>query len=136
MKGLRVLVVDDDDSRAVIAEMLLQFGAEVLTAASANDALQALELWSPDVLLSDIEMPNEDSYSLLQKIRSKDGKSGGLIPAAALTAYSRSEDRVRVLKAGYQSYLPKRVDPHELALMVASLAKRSDLKSSSTPHLN
>ena len=136
MKGLRVLVVDDDDSRAVIAEMLLQFGAEVLTAASANDALQALELWSPDVLLSDIEMPNEDGYSLLQKIRSKDGKSGGLIPAAALTAYGRSEDRVRVLKAGYQSYLPKRVDPHELALMVASLAKRSDLKSSSTPHLN
>jgi signal transduction histidine kinase len=137
LKGLRVLVVDDDDdSRAVIREMLLQFGAEVLTAASANDALQALELWSPDVLLSDIEMPNEDGYSLLQKIRSKDGKSGGLIPAAALTAYGRSEDRVRVLKAGYQSYLPKPVDPHELALVVASLAKRSDVKSSSTPHLN
>jgi signal transduction histidine kinase len=137
LKGLRVLVVDDDtDSRAVIAEMLLQFGAEVLTAASANDALQALELWSPDVLLSDIEMPNEDGYSLLQKIRSKDGKSGGLIPAAAITAYGRSEDRLRVLRAGYQIYLPKPVDPHELALVVASLAKRNDLKSSSTPHLN
>ena len=137
LKGVKILVVDDDtDSRAVIKEMLLQFGAEVLTAASASDALQALELWSPDVLLSDIEMPNEDGYSLLQKIRSKDGKSGGLIPAAALTAYGRSEDRVRVLKAGYQSYLPKPVDPHELALVVASLAKRSDVKSSSTHHPN
>lgn len=113
LKGIRVLVVDDDtDSRAVIKEMLLQFGAEVLTAASARDALQALELWSPDVLLSDIEMPNEDGYSLLQKIRSKDGKSGGLIPAAALTAYGRSEDRVRALRAGYQIYLTKPVDPH------------------------
>ena len=136
LKGLRVLVVDDDtDSRAVIAEMLLQFGAEVLTAANANDALQALELWSPDVLLSDIEMPNEDGYSLLQKIRRKDGKSGGLIPAAAITAYGRSEDRLRVLRAGYQIYLPKPVDPHELALVVASLAKRGGVKSSPTPQL-
>jgi CheY-like chemotaxis protein len=137
LKGLRVLVVDDDtDSRAVIAEMLLQFGAEVLTAASANDALQAVELWSPHVLLSDIEMPNEDGYSLLQKIRSKDSKNGGLIPAAAITAYGRSEDRLRVLRAGYQIYLPKPVDPRELALVVASLAQRSDVKSKSTLQLN
>ena len=137
LKGIRVLVVDDDtDSRAVIGEMLLQFGAEVLTAASAPDALQALELWSPDVLLSDIEMPNEDGYSLLQKIRSKDSKSGGLIPAAAITAYGRSEDRLRVLRAGYQIYLPKPVDPHELALVVASLAQRGDVKSKSTLQLN
>jgi signal transduction histidine kinase len=129
LKGLRVLVVDDDtDSRAVIKEMLLQYGAEVLTASTASDALQALELWSPDVLLSDIEMPNEDGYSLLQKIRSKDGKNGGLIPAAAITAYGRSEDRLRVLRAGYQIYLPKPVDPHELALVVASLAKRGEVK--------
>jgi signal transduction histidine kinase len=129
LKGLRVLVVDDDtDSRAVIAEMLLQFGAEVLTAASANDALQAVELWSPHVLLSDIEMPNEDGYSLLQKIRTKESKNGGLIPAAAITAYGRSEDRLRVLRAGYQIYLPKPVDPHELALVVASLAQRSDVR--------
>ena len=137
LKGIRVLVVDDDtDSRAVIGEMLLQFGAEVLTAASARDALQALELWSPDVLLSDIEMPNEDGYSLLQKIRSKDGNSGGLIPAAALTAYGRWEDRVRALRAGYQIYLTKPVDPHELALVVASLAQRRDVKSKSTLQLN
>jgi signal transduction histidine kinase len=129
LKGLRVLVVDDDaDSRAVISEMLLQFGAEVLTAASADDALQALELWSPDVLLSDIEMPNEDGYSLLRKVRSREGRSGGLIPAAALTAYGRSKDRVRALKAGYQIYLPKPVDPHELAMVVASLAKNSSSK--------
>jgi signal transduction histidine kinase len=137
LKGIRVLVVDDDtDSRAVIGEMLLQFGAEVLTAASAHDALQALELWSPHVLLSDIEMPNEDGYSLLQKIRMKDGNSGGLIPAAALTAYGRSEDRVRALRAGYQIYLTKPVDPHELALVVASLVKTSQVSNASKVHLN
>jgi signal transduction histidine kinase len=136
LKGIRVLVVDDDtDSRAVIGEMLLQFGAEVLTAASAHDALQALELWSPDVLLSDIEMPNEDGYSLLQKIRSRDGNSGGLIPAAALTAYGRSEDRVRALTAGYQIYLTKPVDPHELAQVVASLVKTSQISNPAKVHL-
>jgi signal transduction histidine kinase len=130
LNGLRVLVVDDDtDSRAVIAEMLLHFGAEVLTAASAHDALQSIELWSPDVLLSDIEMPDEDGYSLLQKVRSKDKKKGGLVPAAALTAYGRSEDRVRALKAGYQIYLPKPVDPRELAVVVASLAKTNASKA-------
>jgi signal transduction histidine kinase len=132
LTGLRVLVVDDDpDSRAVIAEMLLQFGAEVLTAASAYEALQAVELWAPHVLLSDIEMPIEDGYSLLQKVRSGDGKRGNFIPAAALTAYGRPTDRVRALKAGFQTYLAKPVDPHELALVVASLAKRSDVSTNS-----
>lgn len=132
LTGLRVLVVDDDtDSRAVIAEMLLQFGAEVLTAASAHEALQAVELWAPHVLLSDIEMPVEDGYSLLQKVRSRDGKRGNFIPAAALTAYGRPTDRVRALKAGFQTYLAKPVDPHELALVVASLAKGSALSTNS-----
>ncbi len=132
LTGLRVLVVDDDtDSRAVIAEMLLQFGAEVLTAASAHEALQAVELWAPHVLLSDIEMPNEDGYSLLQKVRSTDGKRGNFIPAAALTAYGRPADRVRALKAGFQTYLAKPVDPHKLALVVASLAKGSDVSTNS-----
>lgn len=132
LTGLRVLVVDDDpDSRAVIAEMLLQFGAEVLTAASAHEALQAVELWTPHVLLSDIEMPNEDGYSLLQKVRSRDDQRGSFIPAAALTAYGRPTDRVRALKAGFQTYLAKPVDPHELALVVASLAKGSALSTNS-----
>jgi signal transduction histidine kinase len=131
LDGLRVLVVDDDsDSRAVIAEMLLQFGAEVLGVASVQEALQALELWDPNVLLSDIEMPNEDGYSLLQKVRGMHGRDGGLIPAAALTAYGRPEDRVRAIKAGYQMYLPKPVDPHELAVVVASLARTSRVYSS------
>jgi len=135
LSGLRVLVVDDDtDSRAVIAEMLLHFGAEVLTVANADDALQSIELWSPDVLLSDIEMPGEDGYSLLQKVRRKEKKSGSLLPAAALTAYGRSEDRVRALKAGYQTYLPKPVDPGELAVVVASLAKTNESKSYKLSH--
>ncbi|MFN2531835.1 MAG: response regulator [Pyrinomonadaceae bacterium] len=126
LTGLRVLVVDDDtDSRAVISEMLLQFGAEVLTAAGAQEALQAIELWAPHVLLSDIEMPKEDGYSLLQKVRSIEGKRGSFIPAAALTAYGRPTDRVRALRAGFQTYLAKPIDPHELALVVASLAKGS-----------
>jgi signal transduction histidine kinase len=130
LTGLRVLVVDDDiDSRAVIAEMLMQFGADVLTAASAHEALQAFELWVPHVLLSDIEMPNEDGYSLLQAVRSRDGKRGGFIPAAALTAYGRPTDRDRALKAGFQTYLAKPVDPHELAVVVARLAKRSDVST-------
>lgn len=126
LNGLRVLLVDDDsDSRAVIAEMLLQFGAEVLAVGSVPEALQALELWDPDVLLSDIEMPNEDGYSLLQKVRGMHSRDGGLIPAAALTAYGRPQDRVRAIKAGYQMYLPKPVDSHELAAVVASLVKTS-----------
>jgi CheY-like chemotaxis protein len=132
LMGLRVLVVDDDaDSRAVIAEMLLQFGAEVLTAASAPEALQAVELWAPHVLLSDIEMPTEDGYSLLQKVRNRDGRGGNFIPAAALTAYGRPADRVRALQAGFQTYLAKPVDPHELALVVASLAKGSGASTNS-----
>jgi signal transduction histidine kinase len=124
LNGVRVLVVEDQaDFREVITQMLLQAGAEVLTVSSAAEALESLDLWRPDVLLADIEMPHEDGYSLLHKIRERDRQHGGQIPAAALTAYGRPEDRVRVLEAGYQTFLPKPIDPRELAIVVAKLAK-------------
>jgi signal transduction histidine kinase len=123
--GVRVLLVDDEaDCREVIAAMLLQCNADVLAVASASEALEALEQWRPDVMLSDIEMPGEDGYSLMRKVRALDGKRGGQIPAAALTAYGRSEDRTRALEAGYHIHLPKPVEPSELAIVVANLAGR------------
>jgi signal transduction histidine kinase len=125
LKGVRVLLVDDEtDSREVITAMLLQYNVEVLAVDSAPAALEALKQWQPDVLLSDIEMPGEDGYSLLRKIRALDRKLGGQTPAAALTAYGRAEDRIRALEAGYQIHLPKPVEPLELAAVIANLAGR------------
>lgn len=137
LEGLRILVVDDEaDFRDVITEMLLQAKAEVLTVTSCAEALEALELWDPDVMLADIEMPGEDGYSLLRKVRGLEPKHGGSIPAAALTAYGRPEDRVRALKAGYQIYLSKPVDPHELTVVVANLAQKGEVRKSTTAQLN
>jgi CheY-like chemotaxis protein len=133
LEGLRILVVDDDaDFRDVITAMLLQAKAEVLTVASCAEALEALELWDPDVMLADIEMPGEDGYSLLRKVRTLEPNRGGLIPAAALTAYGSPQDRVRALKAGYQIYLSKPVDPHELTVVVAKLAQQREVRKSVT----
>jgi signal transduction histidine kinase len=123
LEGVRVLLVDDEaDSREVITAMLIQYNAEVLAVDSAPAALEALKQWQPDVLLSDIEMPGEDGYSLLQKVRALDQNLGGQTPAAALTAYGRAEDRIRALEAGYQIHLPKPVESLELAAVIANLA--------------
>lgn len=92
---------------------------------SAAEALEALEQHKPDILISDLGMPDEDGYSLISKIRALPPERGGQIPAAALTAYARAEDRMRVLRSGFQFHLPKPVDSAELVTVVASLAGRA-----------
>jgi CheY-like chemotaxis protein len=123
LRDLRVLVVDDEpDARDLLSEMLTDYGAEVKACASAAEALQTLDEWRPDTLVSDIGMPREDGYELIRKIRSREPDRGGRIPALALTAYARSEDARRAHAAGYQMHIPKPVEPDLLAAAVASLA--------------
>jgi PAS domain S-box-containing protein len=126
LQGLKVLVVDDEpDTRELIQEVLRECGAEVITSESAADALTAIEQHQPDILVSDLGMPDEDGYSLISKIRALPAEQGGQIPAAALTAYARAEDRMRVLRSGFQFHIPKPVDSAELVTVVASLAGRA-----------
>jgi PAS domain S-box-containing protein len=125
IEGLRVLIVEDDaDSRELLVTVLKQCRAEVVAVAGAAAAIRTLEVWRPDVLISDIEMPGEDGYSLIRKVRALPPERGGDIPAAALTAYARAEDRMRALLAGFQIHVPKPVEPAELITVVASLAAR------------
>ncbi|HEX8139820.1 MAG TPA: PAS domain S-box protein [Pyrinomonadaceae bacterium] len=134
LDGLRVLVVDDEqDARELVSTILEQQGATVTTVRSAAEALETLTLIQPDVIISDIEMPNEDGYALIKKIRELEPQEGGRTPAAALTAYARTEDRMRALLAGFQIHLPKPVEPAELIAVVANLAERtgSQLKQGS-----
>jgi PAS domain S-box-containing protein len=126
LAGLKVLVVDDEaDTRELIGEVLKECGSEVIITRSAAEALEALEQHQPDILISDLGMPDEDGYSLIEKIRALPSERGGNIPAAALTAYARAEDRMRVLRSGFQFHLPKPVDSAELVTVVASLAGRA-----------
>jgi signal transduction histidine kinase/ActR/RegA family two-component response regulator len=125
LDGVRVLVVDDEkDARDVIIAILEQRGARTFEAASVEEALIVLEREKPDVLVSDIGLPEEDGYSLLRRIRALPRERGGGIPAAALTAYARTEDRMQALLAGFQIHVPKPVQPAELIAVVASLAAR------------
>ena len=124
--GLRVLVVDDEpDTLEILCMVLSQYGADVRGASSSADALESLLRWKPDLLLSDLGMPGEDGFALISKIRALAPEKGGSIPAAALTAYVREEERQRALAAGYQTHIPKPVDPNALAAAVARLAKRN-----------
>jgi CheY-like chemotaxis protein len=81
--------------------------------------------WTPDVLVSDIEMPGEDGYSLIRKVRANESSSGTRMPAVALTAHARVDDRMRALSAGYDAHVAKPVEPAELVMVIASLARRS-----------
>ncbi|NMG07950.1 ATPase [Brasilonema sp. UFV-L1] len=134
LDGVRVLVVDDEaDTRDFITTVLQQCQAEVKAVGSVQEALDTMTQWKPDVLVSDIGMPQEDGYSLIRKVRSRErngeislsSHKGGKIPAAALTAYARPEDRMRAIQEGYQLHLPKPVEPAELATVVASLVGRT-----------
>ncbi|HLO85511.1 MAG TPA: PAS domain S-box protein [Nostocaceae cyanobacterium] len=123
---LRVLVVDDEvDARYLVSTILEQYGAQVLAVASVAEAMTALAEFHPNVIVSDIGMPEEDGYALIRKVRSLAPEAGGKIPAVALTAYARSEDRTQALLAGYQLHIPKPVSPIELAVVVANLAGRT-----------
>ena len=131
LDGLQVLVVDDEkDTRQMIGAVLERSGAEVRTSASTREALEVLGKWRPDVLISDIGMPGEDGYALIHQVRALPESLGGEIPAVALTAYARDEDRRRVLAAGYQMHLAKPISPVELLAMVAELSGRTEKVSS------
>jgi hypothetical protein len=126
LTSVRVLVVDDEtDSRKFMKTVLEECQAEVIAVASVPEALQMLKRWQPDVLISDIGMPQEDGYSLIRQVRSLPPDQGGNIPAAALTAYAGLEDRLRAIQAGFQLHLPKPIEPAELAIVIASLVKRN-----------
>ncbi len=125
LDGIRVLVVDDEkDARDVIIAILEQRGARTFEASSVEEALAMIERERPDVLVSDIGLPEEDGYSLMRRIRALPRELGGGIPAAALTAYARTEDRMQALLAGFQIHVPKPVQPAELIAVVSSLAAR------------
>ena len=121
-----MLVVDDEsDTCELLRTVLEECGSEVTTVQSAHEALREIEQRLPDILVSDIGMPGEDGYELIGKVRALAVERGGRIPAIALTAYARMEDRVRALTAGFQVHVPKPIEPIELVAVIASLANRS-----------
>lgn len=125
LTGLRILAVDDEaDATEVISAILGAAGAEVKTAASVAQAIDLIERWEPDVLISDIGIPNQDGYDLIRQVRARSSDRRSQIPAIALTAFTRIQDRLKVLSAGYQMHLPKPIEPIELVTVVASVAKK------------
>jgi CheY-like chemotaxis protein/two-component sensor histidine kinase len=122
---VRVLVVDDEpDTRELLKAGLGQCGAHVTAAGSAAEALNAIVEAAPDLLISDIGMPDEDGYDLIRQVRALPEAGGGRVPAIALTAYARVEDRMQALRAGYQMHVPKPVELAELIAVAASLVQR------------
>jgi PAS domain S-box-containing protein len=125
LDGLRVLVVDDEfDARTLLTAMLERCGAQVIAVGSAREGIDSVESWKPDVLIADIGMPVEDGYGLIRRVRALPKEHGGQTPALALTAYARTEDRVRALSEGYHVHLAKPVGRAELAAVVAGLGHR------------
>ncbi|WP_375477001.1 response regulator [uncultured Nostoc sp.] len=121
-KGVRLLVVDNDfDTRTLLTYLFELSGAEIITAASAREAIEIMSFFKPDILISDIYLPDEDGYSLLLKVRNLEARRGREIPAIALTASPYEEDRDIALILGYDIYRCKPIDLDELAFMVASL---------------
>jgi signal transduction histidine kinase/ActR/RegA family two-component response regulator len=128
LAGLSVLVVDDDDeSRSVVAACLESHGASVMTAQSSSEALDLLQRERVDVLLADVAMPGEDGYTLVRKVRALQAPRAATIPAAALTAFAREEDRQDALQAGFQMHLTKPIDAGALVAAVATLAHVSTI---------
>ncbi|MEG4841996.1 ATP-binding protein [Microcoleus sp. B9-D4] len=128
LEGLKILVVEDEaDALELLSTILEKYGADVMAVASVKEALTIIETAtdrSPDVLVSDIGMPDEDGYSLIRKLRQLEVQRGGRLPAIALTAYARNDDRQQALLAGFQMHLTKPVDAAELVAVVASLTGR------------
>lgn len=125
LKGVRILVVDDDTpSRDLLSTLLKQEQAEVAAAASVSEALAVFSIFKPDLLLADIGLPVEDGYDLIRKIRKKPPEEGGQIPAIAITAFARREDRLMALSSGYQMHISKPVDPEELLDQIESAMRQ------------
>jgi len=125
LAGLRVLVVDDDPTAVELTRaFLVRAGADARGCLSGVEALETLRRWRPDVLLSDVEMPGLDGYTLVRQVRALDAGDGGRTPAVAVSAYSLPDNRVRSLRAGFNMHVSKPVEPGELIAIVASLAGR------------
>jgi CheY-like chemotaxis protein len=125
LAGVKVLVVDDEpDTRRLLRIVLEQCGAEIRDAGSAEEGLRMAQEWKPSLVVSDIGMPGTDGYDFIQKFRDWEREHGTWVPAVALTAYARAEDRVRALSAGYQIHVAKPIDPVEFALVVAGQVAR------------
>ncbi|HEX8635550.1 MAG TPA: PAS domain S-box protein [Pyrinomonadaceae bacterium] len=121
--NLRVLVVDDEpDARLLLKTVMERSGAQVRVAASASEAMAALKEFRPDILVSDIGMPQEDGYALLRRVRALSPAEGGRIPAVALTAYAQEDDRLRALLAGFQVHVAKPINPAEFVAVIVGLA--------------
>jgi CheY-like chemotaxis protein len=124
LTGMRILVVEDDpDALELLAMLLEQSGAEVATADTAAAAMAELDRSVPDVILCDITMPDQDGYEFIRAVRQRPRERGGAVPAAALTAHARAEDRRASLAAGFQGHLTKPVDPSDLARFLAAMAR-------------
>ncbi|MBD2199893.1 MULTISPECIES: hybrid sensor histidine kinase/response regulator [Calothrix] len=125
LEGIKVLIVDDDvDTREFLAFLLEQHGAKITSAASAEEALKAIAQSIPDLLLSDLGMPDVDGYALIRKIRSLPSDRGGEIPAIALTAYAAETTQQQVFAAGFQLHIAKPADPAKLVAAIAAIVKR------------
>ena len=123
LRGLKILVVDDEqDTRDFVRAVLERCGSDVRTAASAQEALDFIVANRPDFVISDVGMPGEDGFSLISKLRALPADRGGETPAVALTAYARPDDRLRLLRSGFQIHVPKPVEPAELVVAIASIA--------------
>ena len=128
LEGMRVLLVDDDaDTRDFLAAALEAAGASLQAVGDARVALGIVDRWRPDIIVSDIAMPGLDGYAFIRTVRGLPPEAGGRTPAIALTALARPKDRVRALAAGFQTHLPKPVDPSELVLTVANLRPYSEV---------
>jgi PAS domain S-box-containing protein len=124
LHNLRVLVIDDErDARELVQAILADRGCDVTLASSVDEGLAILDTRLPDVVLADISMPNRDGYDFIRELRARTSERGGDLPAAALTAYARAEDKTRMLAAGYSLHVPKPIDPNELVDVVASLTQ-------------
>jgi CheY-like chemotaxis protein len=125
LPGVKVLVVDDEpDARALLKQVLCQCEAEVTTAETGTQGLELIRARTPDVIVSDIGMPGMDGYEFMRQVRATLPPEKARIPAIALTAYARSEDRTKAMLAGYQIHLSKPIEPQELVVTVGSLVHR------------
>jgi CheY-like chemotaxis protein len=125
LDGLRVLVVDDEaDTRSLLNAILTRSGSEVRCCGSAANAIREFRNWTPDVLVSDIGMPDEDGYVLIKKLREQESKRVRGIPAIALTAYATPDDRAQALAAGFQMHVAKPIEPEALVSSIASAVGR------------
>ena len=126
LRGVRILAVDDDaDALLLVRQILEATGAEVITADSGPAALDIMDRAQPDVLIADLGMPQMDGFELVRRVRKMKGTPLRDVPAAALTAYARSEDRAKALRSGFQMHLAKPIDPGELMAAVGALVRRN-----------